>query len=132
MRASVSNRVSNTQLRRSGRDEFSEPVAVETRDVTLEGQRGRARILRGPNWLTPRPPATRTFDARPGSDQPRCWRQGKRRSSSARAWTADSPKRRAHSLSRSSLSRKNFQSLSTVCLTNRNGAGDWNGRKLEL
>jgi len=33
-------------------------------------------------------------------------------------------------LSQSSLSRKNFQSLITPCLTNRNGTGDWNGRKL--
>jgi len=28
--------------------------------------------------------------------------------------------------------RKNFQSLVTPCLTNKNGTGDWNGRKLEL
>jgi hypothetical protein len=79
-----------------------------------------------------RPPATRSLAARPRSDQLRPTCHGKRRSSSARAWTADSPKRRAHRVSRSSLSRKNFQSLITVCLTNRNGAGDWNGRKLEL
>jgi hypothetical protein len=59
-------------------------------------------------------------------------RHGKRRSSAARAWTADSPKRRAQRLSQSSLSRKNFQSLTTPCLTNRNGTGDWNGRKLAL
>src|SRR5215216_4859405 len=59
-------------------------------------------------------------------------RHGKRRSSSARAWTADSPKRRAHKLNKSSLSRKNFQSPMTPCLTNRNGTGDLNGRKLEL
>src|SRR5918995_661808 len=54
------------------------------------------------------------------------------RSWSARAWTAGSPKRRAHKSSQSSLSKKNFQSLITPCLTNRNGTGDWNGRKLEL
>jgi hypothetical protein len=55
-----------------------------------------------------------------------------RRSSSARAWAADSPWRRSHKLSRSSLSKKNFGSLITACLTNRNGTGDWNGRNLEL
>ena len=59
-------------------------------------------------------------------------RHGKRRSSSARAWTPDSPKRCAQWLSQSWLSRKNFQSLMTPCLTNTNGTGDWNGRKLAL
>jgi hypothetical protein len=35
-------------------------------------------------------------------------------------------------LSHASLSRKNFQSLMTACLINRNGTGDAKGRKLEL
>jgi hypothetical protein len=41
-------------------------------------------------------------------------------------------KRRAQRSSQSSLSKKNFQSLMTPCLTNRNGTGDWNDRKPEL
>src|SRR5262249_13800273 len=55
-------------------------------------------------------------------------RHGKRRSSSARACAPDSPKRRTHMSSQVSSSKKNFQSLKTVFLTNRKGTGDWNGR----
>src|SRR6185503_14173435 len=56
-------------------------------------------------------------------------RHGSRRSSSASAWVADSPKRCTHRPSHSSLSRKNFQSPTTPCRTNMNGTGDSNGRK---
>ena len=66
------------------------------------------------------------------TNQSRLAFHGKGRSSSARARTADSPKRPAHKLSHSSLSKKNFQSLITPCLRNRNGTGDWKGRKLKL
>jgi hypothetical protein len=59
-------------------------------------------------------------------------RHGKRRSSSASACAPDSPKRCAHNGSQSSLSKKNFQSSTTACLTKRNGTGDVNGRKLAL
>ena len=59
-------------------------------------------------------------------------RQLVRRSSSARAWTADSPKRRAQKLSQSSLSKKNIQSLMTACLISKNGTGDFEWLKARV
>jgi hypothetical protein len=59
-------------------------------------------------------------------------RQGRRRSSFARAPVADGPKWRAQRSKRASSSRKNFQSLSTAWRTNRNGTGGWNGRESGL
>jgi hypothetical protein len=64
--------------------------------------------------------------------EPECSRHGRRRSSSARATAPDPPLRRAHKLSHSSSSKKNFQSEVTPCLTNRNGTGDSKGRNIEL
>ena len=113
------------QLRKAKARLVAANAALEARVAELQRRLGKD------SSNSSRPPSSDGLGKPPAPRREWCHtsrdRQLVRRSSFARASTADSPQRRAHVLNQSSLSRKNTQSPVTASLMSRNGMGAMNG-----